>query len=174
MSSRAVVSLDELIGSLDAALGAAHDQDRHSIEAALVWYKVERGDLGEAFRLVWEPTEASDPDHARRLTRAELQAYCGNEDASLALIRDLAEGSSASALVRARVATSRGDWESACRHALEAAKTHDGVARALRLAVRANIEIGHMEEAQRLLGQVVEETAADALVVAALRARLSA
>ncbi len=167
------MSLDELIGSLDAALRAADGQDLHSIEAALVWCKVERGDLGEAFRLMWEPTEASDPDHARRLTRAELQAYCGNEDAALALIRDLPEGSGASAMVRARVATSRGDWESACRHALEAVQTDYGGARALGLAVRANIEIGQMEEAQRLLGEVVEETSADALVVAALRARLS-
>jgi len=167
------VSLDALIGSLHAALEGVRDHDRHTIETALVWCKVERGDLGEAFQLMWEPAQASDLDHARRLTRAELQAYCGNEDAALALIRELAEDIAAPAIVRARVAASRGDWESASHYALQAAETQSGDPRALQLAARAKIELGHVEEAQRLLDQVVQETSVDALAVEALRARLS-
>jgi transcriptional regulator with GAF, ATPase, and Fis domain len=106
--------------------------------------------------------------------RAELQAYCGNEDAALSLISDSTEGSAASAIVRARVAISRGDWESAYRYGLKASERQSGVARALQLAARASIEIGRSEEAMRLLDRVVQETPVEALGVAALRARLSA
>ena len=41
------------------------------------------------FGLLWEAAESSAAVAAqRRLTRAELQAYCGNEDAALALVAD--------------------------------------------------------------------------------------
>ncbi len=144
------------------------------IEADLVWCQVERGELGEAFRLMWEATNEPHLAPARQLTRAELQAYCGNEDAALALIADLEDTGDAAAMVRACVARSRGDWELASRHALAAVNAPSGLGRALLLAARASIELGRREEAIQLLDQVAHETAVEALGVAALRARVSA
>jgi len=167
------VSLDEFAGSLHAALRDAEGQDRHRIEAALVWCKVERGELGDAFRLLWEPTDENDPGQVRRLTRAELQAYCGNEDAALALTDDLAEQSDGLAMVRARIASSRGDWDSAVRHARQAAETHGDATRALQVAARASIELGRGEDARRLLDRISQETPVDTWTVRAMRARLS-
>jgi transcriptional regulator with GAF, ATPase, and Fis domain len=123
---------------------------------------------------MWEGDNAPDLGPARQVTRAELQADCGNEDAALALIADFGAAHAASAMVRARVARSRGDWELASRHALEAAKAPSGVARALLLAARASVELGNQEEAVRLLDQVGQDTAVEALGVAALRAHVSA
>jgi len=140
----------------------------------LVWCQVERGELGEAFRLMWEAANEPHLASARQLTRAELQAYCGNEDAALALIADLEDAGAAVSMVRARVARSRGDWELASRHALAAVNAPSGVGRALLLAARASIELGRREEAVQLLDQVAQETAVEALGVAALRARVSA
>jgi transcriptional regulator with GAF, ATPase, and Fis domain len=148
--------------------------DRQTIEADLVWCQVERGELGEAFRLMWEAVNEPHLASARQLTRAELQAYCGNEDAALALIADLEDAGAAVSMVRARVARSRGDWELASRHALAAVNAPSGVGRALLLAARASIELGRREEAVQLLDRVAQETAVEALGVAALRARVSA
>jgi transcriptional regulator with GAF, ATPase, and Fis domain len=150
------------------------DRDRQAVETDLVWCRVERGELGEAFRLMWEGDHAPGLGATRQVTRAELQADCGNEDAALALIADLGAENAASAMVRARVARSRGDWELASRHALEAAKAPNGVARALLLAARASIELGNQDEAVRLLDQVGQDTAVEALGVAVLRALVSA
>jgi len=167
------VSLDELLGALGDALMHADDQDRQAIEADLVWCQVERGELGEAFRLMWQPTKARDAGDLRRLTRAELQAHCGNEDAALALISDLSEESAASIMVRARVAASRGDWKSVHRFASEAAESEGGAERARLLVARANIELDRPEEALRVLEQIGQATLVEALGVAALRARVS-
>ena len=122
MSARALLSLDELLSSLSTALegpspAAPDPRDRNTLEADLVWCRVERGELGEAFRLLWEAESTPDLGPARQLMRAELQAYCGNEDAALALIAELEGDNAASAMVRARVARSRGDWELTSRHA---------------------------------------------------------
>jgi transcriptional regulator with GAF, ATPase, and Fis domain len=179
VSERALLSLDELTRSLSAVLEGGEedlsaDQDRRAAETELVWCRVERGELGEAFRLIWEQDNSPSLGPRRQLTRAELQAHCGNEDAALALIADFEAGNAASSMVRARVARSRGDWELASRHALEAAKAPSGVARALLLAARASIELGHREEAARLLDQVEQDSAVEALGVAALRAHVSA
>ena len=178
MSDRALLSLDELSSSLGAFLaGPAEDRadpsERQATEADLVWCRVERGELGEAFRLMWEADSGPGLDSARQLTRAELQAHCGNEDAALALIAGLEDGTPASAMVRARVARSRGDWELASHYALEATKARSGVARALLLAARASIELGRRNEAARLLDQVGQDTAVEALGVGALRAHIS-
>jgi transcriptional regulator with GAF, ATPase, and Fis domain len=105
--------------------------------------------------------------------RAELQAYCGNEDAALALIADLENGKARSAIVRARVAASRGDWTSASRHALEAAETSNDGGRAWLLAARASVELGRPEDAERILDRVAREAETEPLPVAALRAHLS-
>ena len=121
MSDRAVVSLDALAES--------------------VWEQAEQGELGEAFRLIWEAEEVPGQAAARQRTRAELQAYCGNEDAALALIADLVDGNGSSSMVRARVAASRGDWEPALEHSLQAADDSPGSFRALLLAARAGVEI---------------------------------
>ena len=178
MSDRAVLSLAELAGSLSAALAAPEadgstQDDRPIIEADLVWCQVERGELGEAFRLMWEAAKEPTLASTRQLTRAELQAYCGNEDAALALIADFEDAGAAMSMVRARIAWSRGDWERTSREANAAVNAPSGVARALLLAARASAELGRREEAVQLLDRVAQETAVEALGVAALCARLS-
>jgi transcriptional regulator with GAF, ATPase, and Fis domain len=135
---------------------------------------VDRGELGEAFRLMWEGPNTPDLAPARQLTRAELQAYCGNEDAALALTADLEGEGAALAMVRARVARSRGDWELASRNAVDATKASTGAARASLLAARAAIELGRPAEAAELLAHVPRHSAIEALGVAALEARLTA
>lgn len=152
MSDRAVLSLDEL--------------------AASVWQRADRGELGEAFRLIWEAEEVPAYAEDRQRTRAELQAYCGNEDAALALIADLGDQDCSSAMVRARVAASRGDWEPAREHALEATRASRATGRALVLAARASIELGNAEQARELIDRLNPDGPIEALTVAALRARL--
>ena len=154
MSDRAFVSLDALADS--------------------VWEQAERGELGEAFRLIWEAEEVPGQAAERQRTRAELQAYCGNEDAALALIADLVDGpgSSSNSMVRARVAAARGDWEPALDHALQATKDARGSFRALVLAARACVELGRAEQACGLLDRTEQDSPMAALAVAALRARL--
>ena len=150
MSNRALVSLD----ALDAS------------------EQVERGELGEAFRLVWEAEGAAELAADRQRTRAELQAYCGNEDAALALIAELEGPSRLCSIVRARVAASRGDWEPALAHALEAMSSSRARSRAALLAAQASIELNRPEEASGLLDPIVADSPIQALAVAALRARL--
>jgi serine/threonine-protein kinase PknK len=147
--------------------------DRNELEAELVWCQVDRGELGEAFRLMWEGPNTPDLAPVRQLTRAELQAYCGNEDAALALTEHLEAEGAALAMVRARVAQSRGDWELASRHALEATKASTAATRASLLAARAAIELGRPEEAAALLARIPQHSTVEALGVAALEARLS-
>ncbi len=140
---------------------------------ASIWEQVERGELGEAFRLVWEAEGAPEQAADRQRTRAELQAYCGNEDAALALIADLEDPSGLCSMVRARVAASRGDWEPARAHALEAMESAGARSRAALLAARASIELNRPEEVSGLLDSIVAESPVQALAVAALRARLA-
>ncbi len=139
---------------------------------ASIWEQVERGELGEAFRLVWEAEGAPELAAERQRTRAELQAYCGNEDAALALIAELEGPSRLCSMVRARVAASRGDWESALAHALEAMSSSSAGSRAALLAAQASIELNRPEEASGLLDPIVADSPVQALGVAALRARL--
>ncbi len=153
MSDRALVSLDALAES--------------------VWDQAERGELGEAFRLIWEAEEVPGQAADRQRTRAELQAYCGNEDAALALIADLVDGTGSISMVRARVAASRGDWEPTLEHALQATNDARGSFRALVLAARAGVELGRAEQACGLLDRAEQDSPMAALAVAALRARLS-
>ncbi len=152
MSDRALLSLDELPDS--------------------VWQQADRGELGEAFRLIWEAEKVPAYAADRQRTRAELQAYCGNEDAALALMADLGDQDSSSSMVRARVAASRGDWEPAREHALEATRAPRAAGRALVLAARASIELGNPEEARELIDRINPDGPIEALAVAALRARL--
>ena len=138
-----------------------------------VWDQVERGELGEAFRLIWETGETPDLAAERQGMRAELQAYCGNEDAALALIADLEQPKSSTSMVRARVAAARGDWEAALDHALPAVQSSSSASRAALLAARASVELGRREEVGGLLARIGRESAFEALAVAALRARLA-
>jgi transcriptional regulator with GAF, ATPase, and Fis domain len=137
-----------------------------------VWEQVERGELGEAFRLVWEAEEVPQRAADRQCTRAELQSFCGNEDAALALIADLVDPNGSSSMVRARVAASRGDWEPALEHALDATSSSRGNGRALLLAARASIELGRAREAGGLLDRIDQNGPIDALAVDALRGLL--
>jgi len=174
VSDRALLSLDELLASLSAALDHSDSPERSAIEADLVWCYVERGALGDAFRLLWEAPEEPALTRARQLTRAELQAYCGNEDAALQLLADLGEPDGESAIVRARVAASRGDWSTTLRYALQASKAPSGVTRALMLAARASIELGRGGETAELLGRIRTQSAVEALGIEELRAHLCA
>lgn len=151
MSDRALVSLDALLDS--------------------VWERVELGQLGEAFRLLWDAERGPGLDHDRQRMRAELQAFCGNEDAALALIADLNDEDGASAIVRARVAASRGDWERALRYALKAASLPISAARASVLLARVQLELGRADEASAQLDETPCDLPFQALAVAALRAR---
>ncbi len=152
MSDRALVSLDELDDS--------------------VWEQADRGELGEAFQRIWQAEEVPGQGSERQCTRAELQAYCGNEDAALALTADLVDHNGSSSMVRARVAASRGDWELALEHALDSTGAPRAADRALLLAARASIELGRLEEARGLLDQVKQDSPLKALAVAGLRAPL--
>ena len=140
--------------------------------AESVWAQADLGELGEAFRLIWEAKEVHALSADRKCTRAELQAYCGNEDAALALISDLVDPNGSSSMVRARVAASRGDWEPALEHALGATSPARANGRALLLAARASIELGREQEAGGLLDRINQESPTDALAVSALRGLL--
>ncbi|MGB5681208.1 MAG: hypothetical protein WBM47_05100, partial [Polyangiales bacterium] len=82
------MSLVDLVQHLSERLAITDGPDRHDLVSELAWAQVERGDLGKAFEVLWEPDETPDPAQIRLLTRAELQAFCGNEDAALGLLAD--------------------------------------------------------------------------------------
>ena len=153
MSDRAVVSLD----ALDVS----------------VWEHAERGELGEAFRLLWEADELPGLAAGQQRIRAELQAYCGNESAALSLLADVADEDGSCAIVRARVSAARGDWEDAFEHSLQATDGAYGAVRALFLAARAGVELHRAEQARELLDRIEPDAPTTDLAVAALRARLS-
>jgi serine/threonine-protein kinase PknK len=165
------MGLDEQILRLERALETASSRDETPIEVDLAWCRVEQGELGEAFRLLWEVESSDDLPPLRRLMRAELQAYCGNEDAALALL-DGTVNDGAAAMVRARVAAGRGDWRSVSALADDAFGTPGVRQRALLLAARASVELDRLEDASAVLGQVEPRSIADALAVAALQARM--
>lgn len=168
MPDRAEQSLSEFATSLREALAAA-GADRPALEEALVWCCVDQGAPGDAFALLWE--EGAPASEANRaLLRAELQAFCGNEDAALALVaRGPAEGPNGS-LVRARVAVARGDWPGALVLA-EAAFDHSGTRdRALRVAARAALEGRVPTTMEARLSELDPSTATTRLEIALLRA----
>jgi transcriptional regulator with GAF, ATPase, and Fis domain len=101
--------------------------------------------------------------------RAELQAYCGNEDAALSLLAAERGAGAAGSLVRARVAAARADWEAA-RHHAEAAIGEVG-ARAALLTARAHFALADEDAAWRTLDAVDASTPIDALTLRAMRAR---
>lgn len=165
------MGLDELLQSLRRACAAAQGSERGLIEADLAWCHVEQGALGEAFGVLWDHETTADSEILRRLTRAELQAYCGNEDAALALLDGLPEGAGVS-MTRARVAAGRGDWEQVVRLVPAGSGSESSKHRALRLAARASLELGRFEKAAELLMSVERQSPIEALAVAALRAHL--
>jgi len=140
--------------------------------AVSVWEHADRGELGEAFRLLWEADHLPALAAGQQQIRAELQAYCGNESAALALVADLADGPGLSSIVRARVSAARGDWENALEHSLQATNDGQGSARALLLAARASVELQRTEKARELLDRIAPDRPTTDLAVAALRARL--
>lgn len=131
------MSLGERIEGVSAALDQAEGPERNQLIAELAWHHACRGELGAAFEVLWTPDETPDRDHLRPLMRAELQALCGNEDAALGLIADLDPSLPGVALVRARVASSRGDWDAAVRWAEHAAEASELSERAEALARRS-------------------------------------
>jgi len=152
VSDRASLSLSALAQSLSAQLTSAEGAERHRLAAELAWCRVDEGDLGEAFRILWEVDPVPDPHHVRQLARAELQAFCGNEDAALGLLADVEGETGQSALVRARVASSRGDWEAALRWAEHAPTAAGARLRAEAVAARARAEMTrttHAADARR-------------------------
>ncbi len=172
MSDRAEKGLTELVGTLLEAVEQVEEPERAAAEAALVWCRVEQGALGAAFRMMGEQDEVAGLGDKHRLARAELQAFCGNEEAALSLLAGAAKGPVVS-LVRARVAASRGDWEAVVRWALEA-RTDDPLRpRATLLAARAQIELDRPKEALALLDSINDEMGVIGLERDLFRARLS-
>jgi transcriptional regulator with GAF, ATPase, and Fis domain len=166
------VSLNERAAALSERLMAASGSERHRLAVELAWSEADRGDLGEAFRILWEPEEAPDPDHVRQRARAELQAYCGNEEAALALIADLADEAP---MVRARVAASRGDWEAALRWARQAADASADGDRATAMTERAMRELGSSESGEPAdTEQACEDAAKRTREAGAVRAQADA
>ncbi len=162
MSERASVSLNELLRLLSEGLAVAEGPERQALAAELAWCHADRGDLGEAFQVLWQADESPDPDHLRQLARAELQAYCGNEDAALALLTEAVGKAPGASLVRARVAAARGDWESALRWGEHAQGASGTGARAASLVTRARREVNNAEESTHERGSVDELTRAAA------------
>ena len=162
-----------MASSLFEGLQSKRGFERLALEADWIWCQVERGELGEPFRFLWEVEQWPKLAGPRQLIRAELQAYCGNEDAALALIQPLTRELAATAMVRARIAASRGDWDSAHGYASQAVAAGPGVSRALLLAARASIELHRPEDAAGLLDRVAPKSAVEALGVTALRAQMS-
>ncbi|MDH3729373.1 MAG: sigma 54-interacting transcriptional regulator, partial [Myxococcales bacterium] len=121
---------------------------------------------------MWERDGVADDADELRPVRAELQAFCGNEEAALSLLAGVAKGPSVP-MVRARVATSRGDWEAVLRWASEAGADDSMRSRATLLGARAQVELGRREGALALLDSLTDETEVIALERALLRARLS-
>ncbi|MDH3201982.1 MAG: sigma-54-dependent Fis family transcriptional regulator [Myxococcales bacterium] len=172
MSDRAEQGLIELAETLREAVQQGDEAERVAAEAALVWCHVEQGALGAAFRSLWEHDRGANGVDGQQLVRAELQAFCGNEEGALSLLAGMVAGPAVS-LVRARVAASRGDWESAVPWALEARGDEGLRSRATLLAVRAQIELGRSGEARTLLESLTGETGVVGLERALFRARLS-
>lgn len=173
MSDRADQGLTELSDALVESLGQGDEAERAAVEAALVWCRFEQGALGAAFHPMWEGDQVAAEAHLRQLVRAELQAFCGNEEAALSLLTGVAKTGPAASMVRARVAASRGDWEAVARWALEACADDRLGSRATLLAARAQIESGRPEEALRLLDELADDTRIAQLESALLRGRLS-
>ncbi len=165
------MGLDELAESLETAWRAAEGPDKAAIEADLAWCRIDRGELDEAFRVLWKPASGNDSQALRQLTRAEIQAYCGNEDAALALLEGAVAGSAAD-MVRARVAAARGDWESVPRLLGSCLQAPQGNTRALLLAVRASVECDRREDASNLLARVERHSVSDVLAASVLGARI--
>lgn len=172
MSDRAEPGLDELAKALHDAVERAERPERAAAEAALAWCKVEQGALGAAFRQIWDRDAIEGETENRRLLRAELQAFCGNEQASLDLLVGGPRGPAAS-MVRARVAASRGDWEAALRWASEARQDGEVHSRATLLAARAQIELERPDEALALVDSLSADTGLVGLERALIQARVS-
>ena len=135
----------------------------------LAWARVREGDLGGAFRLLWEAEEPA-AEQERLATRAELQAYCGNEEAALTLAADIQKPQDA-ALVRARVAASRGDWESSLEYAERCFDLPRLQASGRMLAARALAELDRLEDATRVLDGLESEAGSSDWSAKLVRAR---
>lgn len=168
------MGLEELAAFLATELDHRDGPDRDATHADLVWCRVELGELGEAFRLLSEAEPMRGAEAASRITRAELEAYCGNEDAALKSISELDDGHPGSTMVRARVAACRGDWQVVSRFAQQASGGSTGATRALLLWAGAEIELGQLDVASSVLDRVDDDGIVAVLRVTALRARTSA
>ena len=116
----------------------------------LVWERVILGDLGGAFELLWGRADANGDECLA--TRAELQAFCGNEEAALQLASDVQDPGRA-ASIRAAVAVARGDWEAAHDLAAQSLAAHPAARRTRSLLARAEVELNDLGQA---LGRFAE------------------
>ena len=131
------MSLSELEGRFRSSTGP----ERHRLAVELAWARAAAGELGRAFEALWEPEEGSVPAHLLLLSRAELQAHCGNEDAALATLGDLGTAVRGAQAVRARVALARGDWDEALRWSEDPALPSDARPRMDIIAARSRFEL---------------------------------
>ncbi len=176
MSRSANTGLSELIASIERELAQAEPERRVRLGAAAAWCLVEQGDLGRAFELVWELAEDGRAEDAQPLglLRAELQAFCGNEDSALQLLREVAAEPTLKpgiAIARARIAVARADWGFAAQSALEATRASvvGSDTRARLVAARAQLRDGRSDAAMEVMDAIREATMVDELERAALR-----
>ncbi|MEM8605643.1 MAG: sigma-54-dependent Fis family transcriptional regulator [Myxococcota bacterium] len=173
MPDRAEKSLSARALALEAAYEAAGDE-QNAAEALerLVWCRVEQGLPGDAFGLLWEDG-VGRCEATREALRAELQAFCGNEQAALSLSARMTEGKGASQLVRARVAAGRGDWEAARELASSIRGSKLLAHRASCVTARASIELGDADAVDAALLGVKDEGSCSQLERQMLAARAS-
>ena len=166
------MGLDELLTVLQEARRTEAVQDRTALEADLAWCWIERGELGKAISLLSEPVAEGHTLVARRLTRAEIQGYFGNEDAALQLLERGPNRSESSVMVQARVAAARGDWARARALDIDAFDAPGAKRRAALLAARACVEQKRFDEASALLARVEPHSVAEGLEASLLDAHI--
>jgi transcriptional regulator with GAF, ATPase, and Fis domain len=138
--------------------------DRASLRLSeSAWSLAIAGALGDAFEVLWN----ADPDAPERdSTRAELQAFCGNEGAALAVAKTLSAGP-ALARIRAAVAVARGDWADCVRRTDGSCEDFGAAV----LRARALVELDRWPEAEALLALASGAQAFPAWMSRILRAR---
>ena len=163
-------SPDPTLSDLAEALqgeGTAGEWDESTQSLAGVQFEL--GALGAALELA-----SRHPIEEAALLHAEILAFCGCEDEALGLACDAYDSGCARCdLVRARVATARGDWELSAAYAVAACRDHGLRPRAACLAARALLELGRPHEALVHLDARLMEGAVDNLECRWLLKRIS-
>ena len=137
-----------------------------------VWERLAAGDPGAAFEFLWNLADRGS-EQEMLATRAELQAFCGNEEAALRLASDV-DDPGLTALIRAAVAAARGDWQTAQCLAAECLASDPNSDRAKSLLLRAELELESPERALQLVSELEASSPALRWDAALIQARAAA